>query len=225
MKSPQEMRIAAYMRVSRDDLHLENQKPCIEGRCTQEGYDPKKIIWFVEEISSGKERPVKNGIMDSCREGMFDVVVFARFDRWARSMFELVSNVEELVNLKVRVIIPRNGIDFGAGDDNTLSSTNRLILQMFGAFAEFERNLIRERTKDGVARARTWGKIVGRHPVGCGCGLVPEKGGRHNGPIKPIRDEKNQIIGWNPLPKDPPISEKAVDSDFVAENGSPPPSL
>jgi DNA invertase Pin-like site-specific DNA recombinase len=68
-------------------------------------------------------------------------------------------------------------------------------MTFFAAFAQFERELMQERTRDGVARARSWGKIVGRHPVDCGRGLKTGKF-RHNGLRKPIRDEKNRIIGW-----------------------------
>jgi DNA invertase Pin-like site-specific DNA recombinase len=190
--------VAVYMRVSQMDLHLENQKPCLDDRIAKEGFNPARITFFTEEMSSGKERPVKNSILQDCKEGKYDVVMFARLDRWGRSMMELVGDVEQLVKLDVRVIIPKTGMDISK-DDGAFNSTNRLVLQIFAAFAEYKRSLLQERTKDGVARARAWGKIVGRHPVGCGCGLKSEDGKRrHNGSIKPIRDDKNRIIGWKP---------------------------
>jgi putative DNA-invertase from lambdoid prophage Rac len=233
MKPPQEVRVAAYMRVSQSDLHLENQKPCLEDRFRMEGFKPENITWLTEEMSSGKVRPVKNAIMQSCREGQYDVVAFARIDRWGRSTVELISTIEELVKLGVRVIVPKNSFDLSK-EEGGFNSTNRLIMTFFAAFAQFERELMQERTKDGVARARTWGKIVGRHPVGCGCGFRSEDGKKkHNGPIKPIRNDKNQIIGWKPpegseqAPEPPkegsepvqsvPITQKAVDPDFVSE--------
>lgn len=151
------MRVAAYCRVSREDLNNENQALQIEKFCKDKGW--ADIFWFREEASTRKSRPIKAGMMEALRKGEFDVLIFARLDRFARSTMELVMDVEELVDRGVRVISIQNGFDF---DRKGYNSTNMLMLRIFSSFAEFEREIIRERTLEGLARARAWGKKLGR---------------------------------------------------------------
>lgn len=151
------MKAALYCRVSREDLHNANQLQILELRCKKEGWE---FVAFQEEESSRKTRPIKQAMLQRLRAGEFDVLLFTRLDRFARSMAELVMDVEQLVDSGVRVLVVQQGLDFSKGEG--FNSISRLQLQIFGAFAEFERELIRERTLEGLARARSEGRIGGR---------------------------------------------------------------
>lgn len=185
------MKVACYCRVSREDLNNENQAKIIRDYCLRQGWED--LHWFKEEMSSRKTRPIKAEVIKKCRNGDFDTLIFVRIDRFARSTTELVMDIEELVNRGIRVISIQNGFDFSKKDYN---STNMLMLRIFSAFAEFEREIIRERTMEGLSRVRAQGKIGGRHPLNCGCGKTFENGNRHNGYMKPVRDEHQKHIGW-----------------------------
>lgn len=154
-------KVAAYCRVSREDLNNENQEKVIRDFCARQGWT--NIEFFKEEMSSRKTRPIKTELLQKLREAKYDIVVFARLDRWARSLIELVQDIDYLVEHGVRVISIQNGFDF-AKDGGGYNSTNRFALQVMAAFAEMEREIIRERTLEGLARAKAWGKRLGRPP-------------------------------------------------------------
>lgn len=151
------MKVACYCRVSREDLNNENQTKVIQDYCTRQGWE--ELTWYKEEMSTRKTRPMKQELMGKLRDGEFDVLIFVRIDRFARSTTELIIDIEELVNRGIRVISIQNGFDFSKEGYN---STNMLMLRIFSAFAEFERAIIRERTMDGLARVRAQGKRLGR---------------------------------------------------------------
>lgn len=150
------MKVAGYCRVSRDDLHNENQEKIIKEFCLKNGWE---VDIYKEVMTTRKTRPIKNELLNKLRKGEYDILIFVRIDRWARSLVELVMDLDFLINRGIRVISIQNGFDFSKNDYN---STNRFILQVMGAFAEMERELIRERTLEGLARARAWGKKLGR---------------------------------------------------------------
>lgn len=143
---------------------------------------------YYDELSSRDRRPQKEEVLRLARLGLVSRIVVVRLDRWGRSLDELIPELNEFSERGVELISLREGLRFD-------SAAGRLQAHMLAAFAEFERGIIRERTFAGLALARSKGKIGGRHPVGCGCGIRPEKGPTHNGPVAPIRDG-NEIIGW-----------------------------
>jgi DNA invertase Pin-like site-specific DNA recombinase len=151
------VRVVGYCRVSRHDLKNANQEIIIRDFCKRQGWDDLTI--FNEEESTRKTRPIKMQLLKDLREGKYDVLVCTRLDRWARSTIELVFEVEELIQKGIRIIFVQNGFDFKKDD---YSSVNMLTLRIFSAFAEFEREIIRERTLEGLERARREGKKLGR---------------------------------------------------------------
>jgi len=151
------LRVVGYCRVSRHDLKNANQEIIIRDFCKRQGWDDLTI--FNEEESTRKTRPIKMQLLKDLREGKYDVLVCTRLDRWARSTIELVFEVEELIQKGIRIIFIQNGFDFKKDD---YSSVNMLTLRIFSAFAEFEREIIRERTLEGLERARREGKKLGR---------------------------------------------------------------
>jgi DNA invertase Pin-like site-specific DNA recombinase len=109
-----------------------------------------------EGISGSKDsRPSLDRLMKDARARKFDVVIVARFDRFARSVSHLLRALEEFNHL---------GIDFVSLSESIDTSTpmGKMIFTVLGAVAELERNLIKERVQMGISRARKQGKQVGR---------------------------------------------------------------
>jgi len=112
-----------------------------------------------EEFVSGKDRqrPQLEAIMKHARKG--DTVVVHSIDRLARSLQDLQEIVDQLVAKGVTVKFLKEGLTFSEVEDN---ATGRLMLQVLGSIAEFERTLIRNRQKEGIERAKRQGKYEGR---------------------------------------------------------------
>jgi putative DNA-invertase from lambdoid prophage Rac len=128
----------------------------LRGYVKRMGWEP---VEYVEQASgkAGSKRPVLAKLMRDANEKRFDILVVWKLDRFGRSLHDLVGNVQKLDDLGIRFVAPSQGID----TDNH-SPTGRLLLHIMGAFAEFERSLIVERVKAGVAEAKRAGKHCGR---------------------------------------------------------------
>lgn len=146
------MKVAIYCRVSRGDLNPENQKRQLIEYAVLKGWSYEI---FEETESTRKTRPIKEGILQAIRQGKFDGILIYKLDRWARSLQELIMNVTEITNRGKQFIVLTQPFD-------TTSSAGMLMMQILGAFAEFEREIIRERTMAGLDRARSQGKKLGR---------------------------------------------------------------
>jgi len=147
------MKVAIYTRVSRSDLNQENQVLELERFAKAMGWDYKI---FEEKESTRKTRPIKNKIFLEALKRKWDCIFVYKLDRWARSLSELVNDFSRLKQSKV---------EFRSMGDNIIVNEdprNMLMIHMLGAFAEFEREIIRERTIAGLNRARAQGKKLGR---------------------------------------------------------------
>ena len=114
---------------------------------------------YVERVSSMAERPQLSAALDYAREG--DTFVVTRLDRLARSTRDLLQIIERLEAKGVALRL----LDFGGSAVDTQSPTGRLMLTMFGAFAQFERELIHLRMREGIQKAKAEGKYKGRAPT------------------------------------------------------------
>jgi len=148
-------------------MHCENQKRILDDWCEKQGM--KDTIYLQDELSSRKTRPEKERAIKMLRSGEAEGIVVVRIDRFARSLQELVMDVRGLVDRGGRFVAIMNGFDFQKASFNASQS---LMLNIFASFAEFEREIIRERTNEGLARAKAQGKKLGRP--------------RKNPPSKPI---------------------------------------
>jgi DNA invertase Pin-like site-specific DNA recombinase len=148
------MKTAIYARVSTRDQDCDNQLLQLREYCTARKWDV--IAEYVDHGISGTKdsRPQLNLLIDAAKKRRFDAVLVWRLDRFARSLRHLVLALEEFQGL---------GIDFVSFQDNidTSSATGRLMFGIIGSFAQFERDLIVERTKAGLDRARKQGKRLG----------------------------------------------------------------
>lgn len=145
-------KIAIYVRVSTDDQTVENQIIPLKKYAERMDWDYQI---FQEKESTRKTRPVKNEVYQALLHGEFDGLLLYKLDRWARSLRELITEMETLINRKIEIHSMSEGFDF-------TSSMGQVMLAMIGAFAQLERDLIRERTLAGLARAKAQGKTLGR---------------------------------------------------------------
>ena len=150
------MRTFAYCRVSTVDQTTENQVREIEGA----GFavDPKRVI--TETVSGSvpaKERKGFSRLLDKLESG--DVLVVSKLDRLGRNAMDVRSTVEALTALGVRVhCLALGGVDL-------TSPAGKMTMGVIAAVAEFERDLLVERTQSGLARAKEQGKALGRKPA------------------------------------------------------------
>jgi DNA invertase Pin-like site-specific DNA recombinase len=145
---------AIYVRVSTQDQKHDMQLTELRGYVERSGWN---LVEYAEKQSSVKRRPVLERLMADARLRRFDVVLVWKLDRFARSLTQLMENVTTLDSLGVRFIAVTQGID-----TDKQNAAGRFFMQIFGAFAEFERNLIVERVRAGVAEAQRQGKHCGR---------------------------------------------------------------
>jgi DNA invertase Pin-like site-specific DNA recombinase len=110
-------------------------------------------------ISGAKERrPALDNLLADCRRRAVDCVVVYRYDRFARSLRQLVNALEEFRALGIDFVSLHEGVD-------TSTPNGRLVFGIFASIAEFERELIRDRVKSGLALAKSRGKRLGRPRV------------------------------------------------------------
>jgi len=150
-------RAALYMRVSTLDQHPETQLYDLHEMARQRGY--QIIEEYTDRISGAKaRRPGLDGMMHDARRGRFDVVLVWASDRIARSVKHFLEILDELNRLNVEFISFREQIDTGG-------PLGRAVVVIIGAIAELERNLIIERVRAGMRRAKFEGRHIGRKPL------------------------------------------------------------
>ena len=146
------LKIALYARVSSTTQTNDNQTHRLIEFAKAKGW----VVELFEEImSTRKTRPVKQAMMAKMRAGEFDGVCVFKLDRFARSSTELILDVAELIGKGKIFISISDNLDFS-------TAVGKLHFQILSAFAEFERALISERTKEGLHRAKMQGKLLGR---------------------------------------------------------------
>jgi DNA invertase Pin-like site-specific DNA recombinase len=149
------MRVAIYTRVSTYDQSVEMQLMDLRRYCEQRGFDIYKE-YCDEGISGTKDkRPALDELMADARKRKFGAVLCWRFDRFARSTKHLITALEEFRHLGIEFISYQENID-------TSSPLGKAIFTIVSAIAELERNIIVERVKGGLRRAKEKGKILGR---------------------------------------------------------------
>jgi DNA invertase Pin-like site-specific DNA recombinase len=151
-------RIALYARVSTTDQHPEIQIDALRAYAQARGFEVAGE--FVDHGISGTraKRPALDRMMADASRRRFDLIAVVKLDRLGRSLTHLLSLTGELEALGVDFISLEDGLD-------TSTPVGRFFFQVRGAFAEYERELIRERTRAGIAAAKRRGKTLGRPRV------------------------------------------------------------
>jgi DNA invertase Pin-like site-specific DNA recombinase len=153
-------RAAIYARVSTDRQTLENQRQALKGTAERRGWEVV-AVYTDAGISGAKgraERPGLDDLLKAASKGGFDVVMAWSIDRLGRSLIDLLGTIRHLEACGVDLYFDQQSID-------TTTPTGRLMFQICGAFAEFERSMIRQRINAGLNRARAQGKRLGRPKV------------------------------------------------------------
>lgn len=147
-------RAALYLRVSTLDQHPETQRLDLLQLAQQRGFII--VEEYVDRLSGAKaRRPGLDKMLNDARRGRFEVVVVWAFDRMARSVRHFLEVLDELNHLNIEFISFRENIDTGG-------ALGRAMIVILGAIAELERNLIIERVRAGMRRARLEGQHIGR---------------------------------------------------------------
>jgi DNA invertase Pin-like site-specific DNA recombinase len=150
------MKTLAYLRVSTDSQDLNAQKLAILNFAQREGI---VIDAFVEAtVSASKTRKTRrlNELMDQFDKG--DRLIVSELSRLGRSLGQVIEIVDTLVKRKIAFIAVKENICFEGKQD----MQTKVMVALFALFAEVERDLISERTKEGLAKARASGKKLGR---------------------------------------------------------------
>ena len=154
MNAEPQRTVAVYARVSTLDQSCELQLADLRR------YAGQRFARYYEYVDTGvsgtqRKRPQLDALMKDARKRVFDVVLVWKFDRFARSLKHLIDSLEEFGSLGINFISFTENID-------TTTPSGQLLFHVMGAFAQFERDLIAERVRAGMAHARAMGKRIGR---------------------------------------------------------------
>jgi DNA invertase Pin-like site-specific DNA recombinase len=150
-------RVAIYLRVSTVDQHPETQLYDLRNLAAQRGFEV--VREYTDKVSGSKtRRPGLDELLADAGRRRFDVVLVWAFDRMARSVRHLLETLDDLNQLGIEFISFRENIDTGG-------PLGRAIVVIVGAIAELERNLIIERVRAGMRRAKLEGRQIGRRPL------------------------------------------------------------
>jgi len=167
-------RAAVYLRVSTREQSTAMQRAALEEVATRAGW---QIVAVYEDagISGAKgrdQRPEFDRMLKDATRRRFDVVMAWAIDRLGRSLQHLIACLGDLHAARIDLYLHQQAID-------TTTDTGRFFFQMLGAFAEFERSMIRSRVQGGIDRAKADGKRLGRPTI--------DRQRTHKGkPVKPV---------------------------------------
>jgi DNA invertase Pin-like site-specific DNA recombinase len=153
-------RVGIYLRVTTDSQTTENERHELEAMAKRSGWQVAGL--YEDARTSGArgrdERPAFDRLLRDATARKVDMIAAWSVDRLGRSLQHLVGLLQELQALKCDLYLHQQAID-------TTTPSGRAMFQMCGVFAEFEREMIRERVNAGLARARDRGVKLGRRPV------------------------------------------------------------
>ena len=145
-----------YIRVSTDRQTVDNQRLAILDYCHRNKF---QVDDWIDVNMSSRRTPAQRRIdelLERLKEG--DCLIVAELSRLARSVGQIAVTVSTLLKKKVRFICIKESISLNGGQD----MQSKVMITMFSLFSEIERDLISERTKEGLKRARAEGKLLGR---------------------------------------------------------------
>ena len=148
------LRAGLYARVSTiDQQTLPMQNRAMREYAVRRGWT---IAMQVREVNSGAaQRPAREQLLEAAQRREIDLVLVWRLDRWGRSVTDLLATLQELEHLGVGFVSLTEALDL-------TTPAGRAMAGLLAIFAEFEREILRERTRAGLAHARQNGKQLGR---------------------------------------------------------------
>jgi DNA invertase Pin-like site-specific DNA recombinase len=158
-RTPKMLRAGLYARVSTSDQQtLPMQMRALREYAARRGWT---VTLQIRDVGSGAvERRARERLMEAARRREIDVVLVWRLDRWGRSVTDLLATLQELEHLGVGFVSLTEAL-------NLTTPAGRAMAGLLAIFAEFEREILRERTRAGLAQARLNGKRLGR-PITAG---------------------------------------------------------
>src|SRR3954469_14260999 len=164
-------RVGLYARVSTHDQQtLPLQLSAMREYAEHRGWN---IVMGVEDVGSGvRERPKREDLIRAARRRELDLILVWRLDRWGRSLLDLITTLQELPALRVGFVSLGEALDL-------TTPSGRALAGMLAVFAEFERDILRDRVKAGIAQARKEGRPHGR----------PRMIDRHEAEVKKLSQE------------------------------------
>lgn len=156
MTTGKKLTAAIYARVSTDDQNADMQLAEVRQYAARQGWD---VVEYVDKGVSGmkRSRPGLDACMNAARLKQVDIVLVWKLDRFGRSLSNLIENILLLDQYGVRFVSVTQGLD-----TDQKNPTSRLMLHILGAVAEFERSMIVDRVRSGMAAAKRSGKHCGR---------------------------------------------------------------
>lgn len=154
-------KVAIYARVSTDDQTIDNQMAELRRVADDAGWEVA-AVYTDEGVSGGKgrlQRPQFNAMLKDAVRRKFSMVMVWSVDRLGRSTQDLANFLAEMHSMNTDLYIYKQAID-------TTTSHGKVMFDMFALFADFEREMIKTRTKAGLERAKAQGKRLGQKPVG-----------------------------------------------------------
>jgi len=178
-------RVALYTRVSTSDQSCDRQIAELTAYANRAGFD---IVDTVKETANGakNDRTERKKVLDLARKGLIDMVLVTELSRWGRSTTDLRTTIEDLASKHVAVRA-LNGPDLDIS-----TAQGKLMVNLLAAISEFERDLLRERIKSGIAHARSNGTKSGR-AIGRPCFDRQERVKRLLAGGKSIRDVATEL--------------------------------
>ena len=158
MKIRKGKRAAIYVRVSTMGQKTDSQEHELCEYAERRGWTVYRVYRDHGVSGSEAQRPALEELMQDCQKRKIEVLLVWKFDRFARSLRHLITALEEFRSLGIDFVSLTEAVD-------TSSSMGELVFNIFGAIAQFERNLIGERTRAALREARRKGKRLGRPPA------------------------------------------------------------
>lgn len=151
-------RVAIYTRVSTNDQNPEIQEDELVQYVARRGWEQHKVYCDKGISGAAEKRPALTALFEDCRRRKIDVVVVWKFDRFARSLRQLLNALDLFRHLGIDFVSCTEAID-------TSLPHGEMLFQIIEAIAQWERSLIGERVKAGLQHARSQGKRLGRPPL------------------------------------------------------------
>jgi len=186
-------KVGIYARVSTLDKGQDTELQLSDLRAYASARGWKVFKEYVDAGQSGskEQRPAFSQLMEDARKRKIDIILVWRLDRFGRSLKHLIVSLDEIKTLGVGFVSFKENLDF-------TTATGRLMLHLLGAFAEFEKEIIRERVKAGVAHAKAKGKRLGRRP------LLDE------GLLRTVRDRRDKGVSIRSISRELGVSKSLV---------------
>ena len=186
----QKQKVAIYARVSTDKQKVDMQLRELRDFIKRSGWTVYDEFIDQGYTGSNTRRPAFKDLMHEASKRKFDILLVWKLDRLSRSLKDLINTLDELGHLDIHFISYDNNLD-------TTTPTGKLVFQIIGAVAEFEKDIIRERVVAGLANARQKGKRLGRPTI-------------HNSVMEKAKELRKQGLSFRKIEKQLGLGEGTI---------------